>query len=188
MNFLSLYTQCFCRTLDVPKVLGEKMHIQTLFFLGSVKTIKYFANTITKEGICMTFNPIEAQLIFRNETVDPAFFTQYQFNAFGIKPQYWSIEEGYTPGKIDNYPYRVFDKGQNNGLNIYVKNFKNILQNFDSVCHTNPQNLKIALHHPAEVADSTKFFQVPFNKSVTFFIKPLITKTLESLSLYDPSV
>jgi hypothetical protein len=96
------------------------MHIQTLFFLGNVKTVKYYANTITNEGICKTFNPIEAKLIFRNDTVDPVFFTQYQFNAFGIKPQYWSMEDGYTPGKIDNYPYRAFDKGQNNGLNIYI--------------------------------------------------------------------
>jgi hypothetical protein len=164
------------------------MHFEILFFLGNVKAVMYYANTLTKEGICKTFNPVEAQIIFRNDTVDPAFFGQYQFNAHRIKPQYWSMEEGYTPGKIDNYPYRVFDIGQNNGLNIYVKNFKNILQNFDSVCHTNPQNLKIALHHPAEIANPTSFFQIPFNKSATYFIKPMITKTEESLSVYDPSV
>jgi hypothetical protein len=164
------------------------MHFEILFFLGNVKTLKYYANTINKEGICKTFNPVPAEAIFRTETVDPAFFDQYQFNTYGIKPQYWSMEEGYTPGKIDNYPYRIFDKRQNNGLNIYVKNFKNMLQNFDSVCHTNPQNLKIALHHPAEVVDSTKFFQVPFNKSVTYFIKPMITKTSEGLRSYNPSV
>jgi hypothetical protein len=164
------------------------MYFDILFFLGNVKAVTYFANTLTKEGICKTFNPVEAQIIFRNDTVDPAFFNQYQFNAFGIKPQYWSMDEGYTPGKIDNYPYRVFDIGQNNGLNIYVKSSNDILQNFDSVCHTNPQNLKIAIHHPAEIPDPTSFFQIPFNKSATYFIKPVITKTSESLSDYDPFV
>jgi hypothetical protein len=79
--------------------------------------------------------------------------------------EFWSMEEGYTPNKIENYPLRAYDSGKINGFNFYV-----------------------VLHHPAEVYSSKNFFTVPFNKSVTFTVTPQITKTSESLRNYEPSV
>jgi hypothetical protein len=156
--------------------------------MGHVQKDAFYSSTLTEEGVCRTINPINAKLIFRQESVDPKFLTQYQFESYGIDPQFWSMEEGYTQNKIDNYPLRVYDKGKTNGFNLYVKIPETTLENMDKTCRKNPLGVKIALHHPAEVLSSKDFFTVPFNKSVTFTVEPQITKTSDDLKQYDPSV
>jgi hypothetical protein len=174
--------------IDMKKFLGDNMLVDVHFFMGNVRKEGFFANTLTEEGVCRTINPINAKLIFRNDSVDPVFFTQYQFGSYGIDPHFWSMEEGYTQNKIDNYPVRVYDSGKTNGFNLYVKIPETTLENMDKTCRKNPLAVKIALHHPAEVLSSKYFFTVPFNKSVTFTVEPQITKTSDDLKQYDPSV
>lgn len=149
----------------------------------------YAAVTLTEDGICMTFNPISAGLFFRNETVDPKFLAEYHLATWSIEPRFWTMDEGYDSSRIefDNYPLRVFDKNKDNGYTIYISAAEGVIQNVDPVCRRNPMNIKIALHHPAEVI-TKKFYLIPFNKSVTFLVKPQIKKTSEGLRLYDPSV
>jgi hypothetical protein len=174
--------------IDMKKFLGDMMLVDISFFLGNIKKGKFYSNTLTEEGICRTINQISAKEIFRQESVDPKFLAEYQFQSVDIDPQFWSMEEGYTQNKIDNYPLRVYDKGKINGFNLYVKIPRSTLENRDTTCRQNPLGVKIALHHPAEVLSSKDFFTVPYNKSVTFTVKPLITKTSDDLKKYDPSV
>jgi hypothetical protein len=174
--------------IDMIKFLGDSTLLDIHFLLGNVKKGTFYSNTLTEEGVCRTINPIDAKLIFRNDSVDPKFLAQYQFKSHGIDPHFWSMEEGYTQNKIDNYPLRVYDGGKINGFNLYVKITESTLQNMDTTCRHNPLGVKIALHHPAEVLSSKHFFTVPYNKSVTFTVKPQITKTSDDLMKYDPSV
>jgi hypothetical protein len=164
------------------------MLVDVHFFMGHVRKEAFYSNTLTEEGVCRTINPINAKLIFRQESVDSKFLTEYQFESHSIDPHFWSMEEGYTKNKIDNYPLRVYDKGKTNGFNLYVKIPGSTLENVDKICRKNPLGVKIALHHPAEVLSSKDFFTVPFNKSVTFTVEPRITKTSDDLKQYDPSV
>jgi hypothetical protein len=60
--------------------------------------------------------------------------------------------------------------------------------NIDKQCRSNPEFIKIALHHPAEVALKTSFVKMPIYKSVSMMVKPKITKTSDSLKSYDPEV
>jgi hypothetical protein len=83
------------------------------------------------------------KLIFRQESVDPVFLTQYQFESFDIDPQFWSMEEGYTQNKIDNYPLRTYNKGKTNGFNLYVKIPESTLENMDKTCRKNPLSVKL---------------------------------------------
>jgi hypothetical protein len=174
--------------IDMKKFLGDTMLVEVNFFMGNVKKETFYSNTLTEEGVCRTINPINAKEIFREKSVDPVFLTQYQFESHDIDQKFWSLEEGYTRNKIDNYPLRVYDKGKINGFNLYVKIPKNTLENIDTTCRLNPLGMKVALHHPAEVLSSKDFFTVPYNKSVTFTVKPQITKTSDDLKKYDPSV
>ncbi len=174
--------------VDIKKFLGDTMLADINFFMGNVRKETFYSNSLTEEGVCRTINPINAKLIFRQESVDPKFLTQYQFESYGIDPQFWSMEEGYTQNKIDNYPLRTYDKGKINGFNLYVKIPESTLENMDKTCRMNPLAVKIALHHPAEVMSSKDFYVVPFNKSVTFTIEPQITKTSDDLRKYDPSM
>ncbi len=172
--------------IDMKKFLGDLLEIH--FFMGDVRKEAFYSNTLTAEGICRTINPINANLIFRKESVDPSFLTQYQFESYDIDPKFWSMEEGYTQNKIDNYPLRVYDSGKTNGINLYVKIPEIMLETMDETCKLNPLGIKMALHHPAEVLSSKYFFTVPYNKSVTFSVEPQITKTSNDLKQYDPSV
>jgi hypothetical protein len=175
--------------IDIKKFLGDTMLVDVLFFMGNVRKEAFYSNTLTEEGVCRTINPINAKEIFRNDSVDLKFLTQYQFGSYGdMDPKFWSMEEGYTRNKIDNYPLRVYDGGKINGFNLYVKIPKSTLENIDTACQPNPLGVKIALHHPAEVLSSKHFFTVSYNKSVTFTVKPQITKTSDDLKKYDPSV
>jgi hypothetical protein len=174
--------------IDMNKFLGDTMLVDINFFMGNVQKETFYSNTLTEEGVCRTINPITANEIFRQYTVDPVFLTLYQGESHDIDQKFWSMEEGYTRNKIENYPLRVYDSGKSNGFNLYVKIPKNTLKVIDTTCRRNPLGMKIALHHPAEVLSSKKFYTVPYNKSVTFTVKPQITKTSDDLKKYDPSV
>jgi hypothetical protein len=148
------------------------------------------ADILTKEGVCRSYNIIDEKVIFRNDTVDPQFLKQYknQGNDYrNLYPQFWSLEGGYVPNRIDNYPYRSFDKGKDSGFSITLSIPENFSRFYDTSCRSNSLSYKIAVHHPMEVANGD-FFLVPFNKSVSFYVKPKITKTAESLESYDSGV
>jgi hypothetical protein len=176
--------------IDMKKFLGDTMLVDIYFMVGDVQKKTCYSNTLTEEGVCRTINPISAKEIFRShDSVDPKFLSQYQFESYGdLDPKFWSLEEGYSQNKIDNYPLRTYDSGKINGFNLYVKIPESTLENMDTTCHPNPLGIKIALHHPAEVLSSKHFYTVPHNKSATFTVKPQITKTSDDLMKYDPSV
>jgi hypothetical protein len=174
--------------IDMKKSLGDTLLLDIYFCLGNIRKGAFYTNTLTEQGVCRTINPINAKLIFREDTVDPLFLKQYQFESYDIDPKFWSMEKGYAENEIDNYPLRTYDSGKTNGFNFYVKIPKATLENMDTTCRLNPLDIKIALHHPAEVLSSKNFFTVPYNKSVTFTVKPQITKTSDNLKNYDPSV
>ncbi len=174
--------------LDVHKLI-EKQRLAMHMYYKSVRTTEYDAETLTEDGKCKTYNSMDSNFIFRNETVDPDFLTQYHASSeTNNGPKYWSMEEGYAPNEMEGYPLRTFDVGIENGFNVYIRGNKDELSNIDATCRIDPMNIKIALHHPAEVAASKKFITFPFNKTITFFLKPKITRTAESLRSYDSSV
>jgi hypothetical protein len=144
---------------------------------------------LTEDGLCYTFNPVRATSIFRNETVDPVFIKQYESKKFGVDTKNWDIENGYTLKKMKNYPLRSSDKGLQNGLKVRGRVYKIDLADVDTTCRKDPLDMKVAVHHPAEVVSNiNSFVTVPFNKSFTFLVRPSITKSSESLRSYDPAV
>lgn len=159
------------------------------YWSTSNTTNGHYAVTLTEEGICMTYNSINANLIFRNETVDPKFLAEYQLISSTIEPRFWSMGQGYDSNRLelDNYPLRMYDMEKENGYTIFVNTKKDVLTNVDTFCLENPMNIKIALHHPAEVI-SRDFFVIPFNESGNLLVKPQITKASEGLKYYDSKV
>jgi hypothetical protein len=154
-------------------------NIETTFFY-SIKLTEY------GYGAYFTFNPIGSISIFRNDTVDPVFIKQYEKIKHGTEPKNWDMENGYTLNKIKNYPLRALEKRSQNGLKLYRKVLKYELTNVDTTCRKDPRNVKVAVHHPAEVvSNKNSFITVPFNKSFTFLVRPSITESSESLRSYD---
>jgi hypothetical protein len=144
---------------------------------------------LTDNGRCETFNAIDANLIFRNDTVDPKFIEDYQNKQKkeGNDPVLWSMEEGYQPG-VSNYPYRSFN-GITAGLPVELMISEKKLEELQTFCNKNPRNFKLIFNHPAEVPRvSSNRLLIPFNRSVVILITPKVTKTSDSLKSYDPSV
>jgi hypothetical protein len=133
------------------------------------------ARILTENGYCQTFNTIDAKLIFRNDTIRHELFSLYQIKfLYQNQPQQWDFDEGYTPNTIENYPLRSFANGINSSYTAFLK-IPKILKNFESICRKKSKNVRIILHHPAEIPDTlTNYYMVPFHKEVSIAIQPKI--------------
>jgi hypothetical protein len=154
---------------------------------------QFKSDALKEDGFCLTFNSIRARSIFRNDSVDPEFFENFEnkksANTLSKRePQAWNIETGYTPNRMQYYPLRSLRKGLKNGLGVAIRALTYMLEDIDTTCREDPQSIKIALHHPAEVPLENNFITVQFNQSVQVMIRPKITRTSDSLKSYDPEV
>jgi hypothetical protein len=148
------------------------------------------SRAVMEDGLCMTFNQISANLIFRNDTVDPKFLRQFKQVSANLEPQSWSIETGYSSDGTHFYPLKSLNSGAESGLGVELttRGLEDLVENLNGQCRSNPEFIKIALHHPAEVALKTSFISMPFRKSVSMMVKPEITTTSDSLRSYDSEV
>ncbi len=154
------------------------------------QTDDFYSMAVMEDGLCMTFNQISANLIFRNDTVDPKFLKELRQDSSKMKPQSWSIETGYTSDGMQFYPLKSLNSGPQSGFGVAlaIRHLEDLVENLNTHCRDNPEFIKIALHHPAEVALKTSFILMPFHKIVSIMVKPKITTTSDSLKSYDPEV
>jgi hypothetical protein len=154
-------------------------------------TDEFNSRVLMEDGMCMTFNQISVNSIFRNDTVDPKFLKQFKQVSAKMEPQSWSIETGYTSDGTHFYPLKSLVNGPESGFAVEMvvrHHLRDAQGNIDKQCRSNPEFIKIALHHPAEVALKTSFVKMPIYKSVSMMVKPKITTTSDSLKSYDPEV
>jgi hypothetical protein len=154
-------------------------------------TDDFYSKVLMEDGMCMTFNQISANSIFRNGTVDPKFLRQFKQVSANMEPQSWSIETGYTSDGTHFYPLRALNSGPQSGFAVEVvatQLLRDEQGNVDKQCRSNPEFIKISLHHPGEVALKSSFISMPFYKIVSIMVKPKITSTSDSLKSYDPEV
>ncbi len=104
---------------------------------------QYYSLNSNENGLCFTFNLINAHKIFRTETVDPTFLRQYELKSFNTMPQLWSMEDGYTKNSMKNYPLRSLEKGIGNGFKTSVITDKLSLKEISDLCRKNPQMLRL---------------------------------------------
>ncbi len=155
---------------------------------------QYASLDVLEDGLCMTFNTMDASIIFRNDTVDPNFI-KGQFGPdpleftpeFKREPVSWDIEAGYDRNSIKSYPLNSLKKGIESGFTVTVETLGEFGE-IDTNCRKEPQNIKIALHHPVEVALKSNLISMPFNKSIQLIVKPKISRTDDSLLSYSPKV
>ncbi len=109
-----------------------------------------------------------------------------------MEPQSWSIETGYSSSGMQFYPLRALNSRPQSGFEVDIGTgyrLEDFHMDIDRHCRlSNPEYMKIALHHPAEFALKTSYIKMPFNKSVSMMVKPKITTTSDTLKSYDPEV
>ncbi|KAL1122049.1 hypothetical protein AAG570_003455 [Ranatra chinensis] len=139
-----------------------------------------FTPIITEDGLCYTFNMLDASELFRRPAANQMFESRPKSNG-------WSLEKGYEPGTPrETYPNRALDAGTSAGLFIVLKA---ISADFDYYCRGPIQGFKILLHNPAEIPSvGERYFRAPMKQEVLVGISPEIMKTNEGLRSYDAHV
>jgi len=140
-------------------------------FRGKVEECtKFFKETITDDGICFTFNMLEAKNMFNTD----------EENKDNIPT--WSVRTGYISEEFDAYPYRAFS-GADVGFNI-VLNLKT--SDIDFICRGPVQGYKMKIHSPDEHPRmATGYQRIPFNSEVLVNVKPEATLNFDGTSCHS---
>ncbi|XP_031352521.1 pickpocket protein 28-like isoform X2 [Photinus pyralis] len=141
---------------------------------------EYFSYTFTSEGICYSFNMLDAGDIIKN----PEEYT-IPTDRKSHNVREWSLDKGYSTSDIDDsYPMRTFVSGALGGFVFDAMTTKR--KDLDYLCQESLQGYKVVLHHPAEWPNLDRHFRVPLNSAVDVGIKPRVTGVSPTLRDYDP--
>ncbi|XP_077285587.1 pickpocket protein 28-like isoform X2 [Arctopsyche grandis] len=142
---------------------------------------KIFSPVMTEEGLCFSFNMLDAEELFRKEMMHK----EYHYLDHGRKSEGWTLDRGYPKNlPLDTYPVRGTGSGAKAGLVILLRAYN---YDLDYLCRGPVQGFKILLHSPTEVPRvSQQYFRVPLSQEVIAAIKPNMMTTSEGLKDYDP--
>lgn len=206
LEFLTLLHICNTQTIDdgIPRIVPEAIdYIEVLnrmlpnfrryfyyckWFSHFGECDELFTKTYTEEGICFTFNGLNASDLYRENTF------QYQKLGFENTAKYsftlnrtlsWTLEKGYDADKsVRTYPARVLSAGTRAGLFIALQSFK---QEVDYACRGPVQGFKVLLHSPNDVPlVSKQFIRIPMGKEILIAVKPNMITTSSGISEYHP--
>lgn len=205
-EFLTLLHICNTQIIDdgIPRIVPEPIdYIQVLnrmlpnfkrhfyyckWFSHFGECNQLFTKTYTEEGICFTFNGLNASDLYRKNTF------QYQKLGFEDTAKYsftlnrtlsWTLENGYAGDRsVRTYPARVLSAGTRAGLFIALQSFK---QEVDYACRGPVQGYKVLLHSPNDVPlVSKQFIRIPMGKEILIAVKPNMITTSSGISEYHP--
>lgn len=135
-----------------------------------------FAQILTEEGICYTFNNMEQEEIFREENLH----TNFRYIEKSAAVSEWSMEEGYPiDSNLSTYPERVQTAGARAGLNIILP-----LSSYDKdfICKGPSQGFKLQLHVPGEIPRlSQQYFRLSMDQEMVISVKPNMITTSDVL-------
>lgn len=141
-----------------------------------------FAQILTEEGICYTFNNLEQKDIFREENLHNDF--RYIEASDDPSEHEWSMERGYPQKEsLNTYPERVQTAGARAGLSIVLP-----ISTYDKdfICRGPSQGFKIQLHVPGEIPRlSQQFFRLSLDQEMVLSVKPNMITTSRVLKSYN---
>ncbi|XP_073819616.1 pickpocket protein 28-like [Musca autumnalis] len=151
--------------------------------------IRYFRKTYTEEGLCFTFNGLNASDLYREDTVqyqDIEIENTHNDSYFLRRKLSWSLEEGYAPDTDlhNSYPARVLNSGIKAGISAVLTNYKG---DIDYGCRVFDQGYKLVIHSPNDVPQvSRHFLHIPMSEATTIAVLPNMMTTSEGIAKYRP--
>uniref|UniRef100_A0A0K8VEQ2 Sodium channel protein Nach n=1 Tax=Bactrocera latifrons TaxID=174628 RepID=A0A0K8VEQ2_BACLA len=147
-----------------------------------------FTPTFTNEGICYTFNGLNATDLYREDTFQyqrVGFKNFSKHNLILKRPLKWSLQNGYAVDSgIKTYPARVLGAGARAGFFIALQSFR---QEVDYTCRGPIQGFKVSLHSPDDIPQvSNQFVRIPMGKEVVIAVKPNMITTSAGIAEYPP--
>jgi acid-sensing ion channel, other len=140
---------------------------------------KIFNRIVTVDGLCFTFNMLNASEVFN---VLPRFWLP----RVDTKSSGWSYAGGYSESTTSEvYPYRIFGAGLDRGLAVELLT---TIEDYEPNCRVS-EGFKVILHTPVELPQGNKhFFRLSPNQELTIAIKPQVITASEDLESYSPDV
>lgn len=144
---------------------------------------------LTEEGICLTFNTLQADELFRAENMHRE-YDYMQSSSRGSSSSsatgQWNLDTGYSKEAAHApYPLRVLSAGARAGLSVLLPLYK---YDLDYICRGPVQGFKVHLHTPGEMPRVSKqYFRVPLNQEVIAAVKPNMMTTSAGLRAYNPN-
>ncbi|XP_055838659.1 pickpocket protein 28 [Episyrphus balteatus] len=188
MNFPNFEQTNFEERLDeiVPQFERNFPFCKWVTHLGNCEDV--FFKTYTEEGVCYTFNGLNASEIYRENTYQHIHYlsTQSSKSQKRKHPTKWSLQEGYdSDAGIETFPARVLGAGSRASLVVSLQSYEN---DFDYICRGALEGFKVTLHSPDDVPQvSRNFIRVPYDKEVVVLVKPNMIETMNAISDYEPS-
>ncbi|KAG5873242.1 hypothetical protein JTB14_009547 [Gonioctena quinquepunctata] len=150
-------------------------------YLGKiVECNDIFTPIVTEEGICYSYNILDKNDIFRENT-------KFIFSEFHkTQPtKHWNVEEGYTDRDIETYPKRALRTGAKNSLVVEL-NVK--ISDLEYECPSDESGYRVTLHSPYNIPNVPDyFFTVPLKQKVIGTIIPEVIKTSTDVKMFEAS-
>lgn len=146
---------------DILRKISVSDFILFCKFRGKVESCsKYFKEVITEDGICYTFNMLDARDLLKS-SVDE-----------GISKPSWTFRSGYLSQDFDTFPHRALS-GADIGFNV-VLNLKST--DLDFICRGPVQGYKFKIHSPDEHPRMSHGYQrIPLNSETLVQVKPKVS-------------
>lgn len=136
-----------------------------------------FTPTLTTDGLCMTFNNLQAKEIYRNPRAY-SILSEHSHTA-----DKWTLEEGYASDEA-RFPRRAINSGAHGGLVVVLPLYK---EDTDYKCRNGVQGFKLTFHTPGEVAQVSKqYYRIPMDHYMDIRVKPNLVTSSRALRSYAP--
>ncbi|KAF2893162.1 hypothetical protein ILUMI_13013 [Ignelater luminosus] len=145
----------------------------------SDKPENLFSEIFTSYGLSYSFNMLNYAEIFNK--FEP--FDGYKLKDTS-KTSGWSLDKGYAKeNQHDVFPRRSFVPGILGGLQFMGEALDDDVK--DS-CNLRFAGFKVTVHHPYELPNMDKYFQLSLGKAIFIGIKPKMITVSEKLKTYKP--
>ncbi|XP_001849212.2 pickpocket protein 28 [Culex quinquefasciatus] len=135
-----------------------------------------FTQSLTDNGICYTFNAVDAYQLYRTYNLHYDYDYSDAYNYSGD----WTLQDGYRFAEdLDSYPYRTCGTGTSSGLYVVLKTRKIDDQ---SLCNGPLSGFKVVLHSPDDVPLlNTYFYRLPLTSVLKLSVEPTLTFITDDL-------
>lgn len=138
-----------------------------------VNCSEIFKEILTDEGICFTFNYLNASELYNENMLDKNFHVTRHSKS----SRYWNGVSGPNMTEADIYPYRVLSGSEGLRVDLRLYEF-----DIDYVCSGPVQSFKILLHSAGEIPQMKKYYyRIPLDHDTVMAVRPNIMNTTESL-------